>query len=125
MSTAVLLAESEQKSRTSLVRHLADEGFAVVPAEEAGEALELAERERPDLVVLGHRLPGGSGVELCHRLRMGEPGRFWDRDVPVIVLGPEDADAHDRVRAFDRGCDDFLARPFVYDELLAFVSGSS
>ena len=41
--------------------------------------------------------------------------------MPVIVLGPEEADAVDRVRAFDRGADDFVARPFLYDELLARI----
>ena len=45
----------------------------------------------------------------------------WNRDVPVIVLGPEEADAVDRVRAFQRGADDYLPRPVVYDELLARI----
>jgi DNA-binding response OmpR family regulator len=121
MFAALLLAETEPESRASLERHLVEDGFAVVPADGAAQTLELVERERPDMVLLGHRLPGGSGVEVCQRLRSGEPGRSWDRDVPVIVLGGEDADAVDRVRAFDRGCDDFLARPFVYDELLARI----
>jgi two-component system, OmpR family, phosphate regulon response regulator PhoB len=119
MTAAVLLADAEPADGAALEQHLVGDGFAVVPAEDAVEALALAERERPDLVLLGHRLRGASGVELCHRLRAGEPGRSWDRDVPVILLGREDADAEDRVRAFDRGADDFVARPFVYDELLA------
>jgi len=119
VNAAVLLAEAEPEIRAALERHLVGDGFAVVPADGAAEALALAERERPDLVLLDHRLPGGSGVEVCQRLRSGEPGRFWNRDVPVILLGREDADAEDRVRALDRGADDFVARPFVYDELLA------
>ena len=79
-----------------------------------GEALALAERTRPDLVLC-------SELDLCARLREGEPGRTWNRDVPVIVLGPEEADAVDRVRAFQRGADDYLPRPVVYDELLARI----
>lgn len=116
MSTAVLLAESEPSTRGYLERHLADDGFDVIGATAAteAEALELVERARPDLVLAG-------AVELCRRLREGEPGRSWDRDVPVIVLGRSDADAIDRLRAFDRGCDDYVATPFAYEELLARI----
>ena len=84
-------------------------------AEDGEAALSLAEQARPDLVLLGGEL------DVCRRLREGEPGRSWNRDVPVIVLGTEEADAIDRVRAFDRGADDFVARPFLYDELLARI----
>jgi DNA-binding response OmpR family regulator len=121
MPAALLLAETEPESRGFLERHLADDGFAVVPAGGAAEALALAERARPDLLLLGHPLPDGSAVEVCHRLREGEPGRSWDRDVAVIVLAGEDADAVDRVRALERGCDDVVARPYMYEELLARI----
>ena len=84
------------------------------PAVAAGEALDLAERVRPDLVLLAE-------LELCRRLREGEPGRSWDRDVPVIVLGAERPIAVDRVRAFERGRDDYLDRPFAYEELRARI----
>jgi DNA-binding response OmpR family regulator len=114
MSTAVLLAEPEPSTRGYLERHLADDGFDVIGAEAANEALELAERAQPDLVLAG-------AVELCRLLREGEPGRRWNRDVPVIVLGRSDADAVDRIRAFDRGCDDYVEPPYVYDELLARI----
>lgn len=121
MSTALLLAEPEPAERGLLVRHLTDDGFEVVDTAEEGEALELAERSRPDLVLLGSGFEDGWHGKLCRRLREGEPGRTWDRDVPVIVLGDPEADAVDRVRAFARGCDDYLARPFHYDELLARI----
>ena len=121
MSAAVLLAEPEPDARSYLQRHLTDDGFDVVGATAAGEALELAERAHPDLVLVGHRFDDMSPLDLCRRIREGEPGRFWNRDVPVIVLGIAGADAVDRVRAFDRGCDDYVARPFVYDELVARI----
>ena len=114
MSTALLLAEPEPSTRDFLERHLTDDGFEVVGASAAGEALELAERANPALVL-------AAGLELCGRLREGEPGRSWNRDVPVIVLGESESDAVDRVRAFARGCDDYVARPFHYDELLARI----
>jgi DNA-binding response OmpR family regulator len=113
MSTAVLLAEPEPGTRDFLKRHLANDGFEVVGVE-PDEALDLAERVRPDLALL-------ASVELCRRFREGEPGRSWDRDLPVIVLGEAAADAVDRVRAFAGGADDFLGRPFLYDELLARI----
>lgn len=97
MSTAVLLAEPEPNTRGFLERHLKSDGFQVV-----------GEEVRPDLVLLGN----SAALDEC-RARHG--------DVPVIVLGDPDSDAVDRVRALDRGCDDFLARPFSYEELLARI----
>jgi len=115
MSCALLLAEPEAETGGFLERHLSEDGFEVLRTEDGESALSLAEQVRPDLVLLGGEL------DVCRRLREGEPGRSWNRDVPVIVLGPKEADAVDRVRAFDRGADDFLARPFMYDELLARI----
>jgi DNA-binding response OmpR family regulator len=113
MSHALLVAEPEESVGGFLERHLADDGYDVMRAGDGEATLELAEVMRPDLVLLGAEL------EVCRRLREGEPGRSWDRRVPVIVLGQPQADAVDRVRAFDRGCDDYVSRPFHYDELLA------
>jgi DNA-binding response OmpR family regulator len=118
---ALLIAEPEPATRGFLSRHLAEDGFAVVEATAGGEALALAERERPDLALVDEELPDLPGAEVCRRLREGEPGRSWNRDVPVILLGQPDADAVDRVRAFARGCDDYLSRPFHYEELLARI----
>src|SRR5688572_26338514 len=115
MTAALLLAEPEPTTRGYLERQLANDGFHVLQATFGGEALALAERTRPDLVLCAE-------LDLCSRLREGEPGRTWNRDVPVIVLGPEEADAVDRVRAFQRGADDYLPRPVVYDELVAPIS---
>jgi DNA-binding response OmpR family regulator len=117
MSTALLLAEPEPAARGHLERRLTDAGFAVHGAAALDEALALAERARPDLVLLEHE-PGG---ELVRLLREGEPGRSWDRHVPVIVLGGSDTDALDRARALDDGCDDFVVRPFADEELLARI----
>jgi DNA-binding response OmpR family regulator len=93
MSNALLIAEPEP----SLVRHLTSDGFRLVEDD-----------MRPDLVLLG-----GSASLDEFRTRLG--------DVPVIVLGDPDSDSVDCVRALERGCDDFLARPFDYEELLARI----
>jgi DNA-binding response OmpR family regulator len=97
MSTALLLAEPQPDTRTFLERHLTNDGFQLV-----------GEEVQPDLVLLGDT----TALDEC-RARHG--------DVPVIVLGEPESDAVDRVRALDRGCDDFLARPFSYEELLARI----
>ena len=112
--SAVIVAEPETAARGYLERQLADDGFEVLGAGAIPEVLDLAERLRPDLVV-------GTELELCRRLREGEPGRFWDRNVPVILLGRHDSDVVDRVRALERGADDYLGRPFSYEELLARI----
>jgi len=93
MSTALLLVEPEP----FLERHLKNDGFEVVD-----------EAARPDLVLLAD-----SAAVAEYRARHG--------DVPVIVLGEPESDAVDRVRALEHGCDDFLVRPFAYEELLARI----
>jgi two-component system phosphate regulon response regulator PhoB len=114
----VLLVEHEGPVRRYLEQQLADDGFDVLAAEQGGAALDLAEDAKPDLVLLDAVLPDASGFELCSRLREGEPGRRWNRDVPVIIVSAR-GDPVDRVRGFARGCDDYVVRPFVYDELVA------
>jgi DNA-binding response OmpR family regulator len=106
MSNALLLAEPEPATRGFLERHLKQDGFDVVQALD-GEATELLELTRPDLVLAADSL----AAELCRRAA----------NVPIIVLGSADSDPVDRVRAFDGGCDDYVARPFHYEELLARI----
>jgi DNA-binding response OmpR family regulator len=106
MSSALLLAEPEPATRGFLERHLRQDGFEVVEALD-GRVLELLEVARPDLVLASDSLAG----DLLRRAT----------NVPIIVLGRTDSDPIDRVRAFDRGCDDYVDRPFHYEELLARI----
>jgi DNA-binding response OmpR family regulator len=99
MSHALVLAEPEPVARDLLERQLAASGFEVVAAD---DPRGLVSASPPDLVLLGD-------AEALER---------WQPGVPVIVLGPADADVVDRVRAFKRGCDDWVGRPFHYDELV-------
>jgi DNA-binding response OmpR family regulator len=104
MEAALLIAEPEEDTRGFLERHLVDDGFSVT----GGKAVEPESAGTHDLVLLGE-------PEALDAVRA------WSRQVPVIVLGRTDADAVDRVRAFERGCDDYLDRPFHYEELLARI----
>jgi DNA-binding response OmpR family regulator len=113
MPNAVLVAEPETETREYLGRQLRDDGFDVLDTPRRSEALELAERLRPDLVLLAE-------LDLGLRLRRGEPGLTWDRNIPVILLAPS-SDPVERVRALDRGADDVIGRPFAYEELLARI----
>jgi DNA-binding response OmpR family regulator len=106
MSNALLLAEPDPATRGFLERHLRQDGFDVVEAPD-GDALKLLEVTRPDLVLAADTL----AADLCRRAA----------NVPIIVLGRADSDPVDRVRAFDGGCDDYVARPFHYEELLARI----
>jgi DNA-binding response OmpR family regulator len=74
--SALLLAETEPELRAYLGRNLSGDGFDVIEAARSGEALDLAEQQRPALIV-------ADDPDLCRRLREGSPGRRWDRDVPV------------------------------------------
>ena len=99
MSVALVIADPEPDGRGLLERQLAGEGFDV----HAGpEPLPLVEALRPDLVVLGN----ARALE------------EWTPSVPTIVLGAPQSDALDRVRALRRGCDDYVDRPFHYEELV-------
>jgi len=82
-----------------------------------GGTVLVVEYETPVRAYLEQQL-ADDGFEVCSRLREGEPGRAWDRDVPVIMVSAR-GDPVDRVRGFARGCDDYVVRPFVYDELVA------
>ena len=113
MRAALLLADHDPDRPGYLERNLRSDGFDVIEAGWVAQALDLAERSRPDLVLAGE-------AELCARLRDGEPGRRWDRNIPVIVLTAAGSDPVDRVRAFERGADDVVERD-LYLELVARI----
>ncbi len=110
-ANAVLLAEREPGTREYIERQLRDDGFTVFGAAWSARALDIAERLMPNVVIAGE-------TDLCRRLRAGEPGRAWDRNVPVIVLTDPGADPIVRVRALESGADDVVPRD-LYPELLA------
>jgi DNA-binding response OmpR family regulator len=110
----VLLIEDEANIAEAISFILTRDGIRVSHAAEGGEALELLARDRPDLVILDHMLPGLSGLEILARLR-ADP---LTRDLKVIMLT---ARGRDRVMAEQAGADRFMTKPFSNAEILAEV----
>jgi two-component system response regulator MprA len=108
----ILVVDDEPALRESVARSLRFEGFSVSTAADGVEALDQLHRVRPDAVVLDVMMPRLDGLETCRRMR--ERG---DR-TPVLVLTARDA-IRDRVAGLDAGADDYLVKPFAYEELLA------
>ena len=109
----ILVVDDDARLAASLRRALAYEDYAVEVAPDGPSALVAARDRPPDLVVLDVMLPGLDGVEVCRRLRAGS-------NLPILMLTARDA-ISDRVDGLDAGADDYLVKPFAYDELLARV----
>ncbi|MFL5318733.1 MAG: response regulator transcription factor [Myxococcaceae bacterium] len=108
----VLIAEDEQRVRAFLRRGLEEEGFTVDEAAGGPRALELAHKEGLDAILLDWMIPAPSGLEVLTRLRAA--GSL----TPVIMVTARDA-LEDKVAALNAGADDYLVKPFAFDELLA------
>lgn len=111
--TRILVVEDEEGIADFLRRGLILTGYEVDVAPDGESALSRAREQMPDLVILDLMLPGLDGVEVCRRLRAAS-------DVPIVVLTARDA-VSDKVQGLDAGADDYLTKPFAFDELLARV----
>ena len=109
----ILLVEDEESITTPLAEALEREGFTTHVARTVAEALELAGRVRPDLVLLDLMLPDGSGYDVCRELRATSA-------VPIIVLSARGEEA-DRVVGLELGADDYVVKPFSARELIARI----
>ena len=108
----VLVVEDEAKLRDLLRRGLDEEGYAADVADRGEEALWMARAVAYDAIVLDVMLPGADGFEICRRLRSNG---VW---APVLMLTARD-EIDDRVSGLDAGADDYLTKPFAFEELLA------
>ena len=109
----VLVVDDEPAISSFLRMGLQREGYNVIVAAAGDEALRLADETRLDLAILDVMLPGMDGIELCRRLR-------GDRDLLILMLTARDQ-VGDRVSGLDAGADDYLAKPFDFEELLARI----
>jgi len=110
----VLVVDDDEAIAAAVRRALEYEGLRVSVAHDGYGALDHARRDPPDVVVLDVMLPGLDGIDVCGRLRAERAGAL------VLMLTARDATV-DRVRGLDAGADDYLVKPFAYEELLARV----
>lgn len=110
----ILVVEDEKKVASFVKRGLEEEHYAVDLAYDGSEGLFLAESNDYDLVILDVMLPKKTGLEVLEALRANK------NDVPILMLTAKDS-ISDRVAGLDSGCDDYLTKPFAFDELLARI----
>ena len=108
----VLTAEDDRSVRESLVLALGVEGYDVEAVNDGAQALESIAQREPDVIVLDIMMPVLDGLTVCRRLRAGKCG------TPILMLTARH-EVSDRVSGLDAGADDYLAKPFSLDELLA------
>jgi DNA-binding response OmpR family regulator len=108
----LLVAEDDDKLRDVLTRGLTQAGYTVDSVSRGDEADASLMRESYDVAVIDWRMPGGDGIEVVASLRARGVS------VPVLMLTARDTPP-DRIRGLDAGCDDYLVKPFDFDELLA------
>ncbi|HRW49135.1 MAG: response regulator transcription factor [Caldilinea sp.] len=111
MAERILVVEDDRRIRDLLRRGLLFEGYTVDTAEDGETALRVARENLPDAVILDIMLPKMDGLEVCRRLRSAS-------NVPIMMLTARDS-VPDRVTGLDAGADDYLVKPFAFDELLA------
>ena len=116
-SATILLVEDDPVVRTFLADNLTADGYELLVADNVRDALRMLEFGRPDLAVVDLVLPDGSGLDLLRDVRSadGVVSRL-DPTLPLVILSGR-AGELDRVRGFERGADDFVAKPFSYGEL--------
>jgi two-component system response regulator MprA len=110
----VLVVDDDQRIASAIRRALIYEGYQVEVARDGPVALTHVRERPPDLMILDVMLPGLDGMEVARRLQAGG-GEF-----PILMLTAKDGTS-DRVRGLDAGADDYLVKPFAYEELLARV----
>ncbi|HEV2440782.1 MAG TPA: response regulator transcription factor [bacterium] len=111
---AILVIEDEARIRAFLKRGLTEEGYSVDTADDGEVGLALARRAAYELIVLDLQLPKRDGIDVCRTLRAEGIG------APVLMLTARDT-VEERVIGLDAGADDYLTKPFAFEELLARI----
>lgn len=113
MKATILVVDDEPAIVDVLTYNLEKAHYRVLVARDGMSAIEIAQKERPDLIILDLMLPGMDGLEVCRSLRR-------EGDVPIIMLTARDEEV-DRVVGLELGADDYVVKPFSVRELLARI----
>src|SRR4051812_17560067 len=116
----VLVVEDDLLTQTFLADNLTADGYEVVVAGAVRDAVRALEQHRPHLLLLDLGLPDRDGLQLLRHLRAGDTGTRVNSSTPVLILSGR-AGELDKLRGFERGCDDYLSKPFSYSELRARI----
>jgi two-component system alkaline phosphatase synthesis response regulator PhoP len=112
-----ILVVDDESNILELIRYnLEKEGYGVLAATDGNAALEMARRERPDLILLDVMLPGVDGLSACRLLRQNEE----TRKIPIIMISARGEEL-DKVLGLEIGADDYVTKPFSNRELLARI----
>jgi DNA-binding response OmpR family regulator len=118
----ILIVEDHPTTRRFLADNLAADGYEPVEADSAREGRRLMAAKAPDLAIIDLCLPDRDGLELLRDVRQADPlVTRLDPHLPLFVLSGR-ASELDRLRGFERGCDDYLVKPFSYNELRGRVA---
>jgi len=113
MKTSILVVDDDPEILSLLRRGLIYEGYDINTAIDGKEALEKVREKEPDMVILDVMMPGLDGVEVSKRLRAASK-------IPILMLTAKGT-VPDRIAGLDSGADDYMVKPFAFDELLARV----
>jgi CheY-like chemotaxis protein len=113
----ILIVEDDEVIMGTLAYNLSRNGFGVSQATTGAEALRMARKLRPDLILLDIMLPEESGIEVCERIRERDQG------VMIVMITAKDAE-EDKVRGFEAGADDYVTKPFGMKELVARINAN-
>jgi DNA-binding response OmpR family regulator len=113
----ILIVEDDEVIMGTLAYNLSRQGFGVSQATTGAQALRLARKLRPHLILLDIMLPEESGIDICERIRES------DEDVVIVMVTAKDAE-EEKVRGFEAGADDYVTKPFGMKELLARINAN-
>ncbi|HZU60874.1 MAG TPA: response regulator transcription factor [Solirubrobacteraceae bacterium] len=125
LTPTILVVEDDPLTRTFLADNLTADGYNLVETGSAGEAARLLQTAFPDVAIVDLGLPDQDGLELLRLVRESDPvaGRI-DPELPLLVLSGRVSEL-ERLRGFERGCDDYMGKPFSYQELRALISSTA